>query len=132
MDQISYPLCLLHSSSHLVSELFSSCFSSPQTLIVCGGSQLLQQILWDKFQWHCYYCSPNRTWSLSYSFLDQIDIQLNCSVCVLSFCISTRPGCLQLRVTGLLGDAQYWGWEIDNGGKQEVKVRSCKTILSNK
>jgi hypothetical protein len=30
-----------------------------------------------------------------------------------------------------LGDAQYWGWEIDYGGEQDGKVWSCKTVMFN-
>jgi hypothetical protein len=34
-----------------------------------GGSQLQQQILWNKFNIHCAYFTPNCTWSLNYSVL---------------------------------------------------------------
>jgi hypothetical protein len=34
-----------------------------------GGSQFLQQILWNKFQIRCAYFTPNCTWSPNYSVL---------------------------------------------------------------
>jgi uncharacterized protein YybS (DUF2232 family) len=34
-----------------------------------GGSQLPQQILWNKFHIRCAYFSPSCTWSLNYSVL---------------------------------------------------------------
>jgi hypothetical protein len=34
-----------------------------------GGSQLLQQILWDKFHIRCAYFTPYCTWSPNYSVL---------------------------------------------------------------
>jgi hypothetical protein len=34
-----------------------------------GGSQLPQQILWNKFHIRCAYFTPNCTWSLNYSVL---------------------------------------------------------------
>jgi hypothetical protein len=34
-----------------------------------GGSQLLQQILWNKFHIRCAFFTPNCTWSLNYSVL---------------------------------------------------------------
>jgi hypothetical protein len=35
--------------------------------MINGGSQLLQQILWDQLQFRCAFFTPNRTWSLNYS-----------------------------------------------------------------
>jgi hypothetical protein len=37
-----------------------------------GGSQLPQQILWNKFHIRCAYFTPNCTWSLNYSVLVHI------------------------------------------------------------
>jgi hypothetical protein len=34
-----------------------------------GGSQLLQQLFWDKLQFRCAYFIPNRTWSPMWSGL---------------------------------------------------------------
>jgi hypothetical protein len=34
-----------------------------------SGSQLPQQILWNKFHIRCAYFTPNCTWSLNYSVL---------------------------------------------------------------
>jgi hypothetical protein len=34
-----------------------------------GGSQLPQQILWNKFHIRCAYFTPNCTWSPNYSVL---------------------------------------------------------------
>jgi hypothetical protein len=34
-----------------------------------GGSQLPQQIFWNKFHIRCAYFTPNCTWSLNYSVL---------------------------------------------------------------
>jgi hypothetical protein len=34
-----------------------------------GGSQLLQQILWNKFHIRCAYFTPNCTWSPNYSVI---------------------------------------------------------------
>jgi hypothetical protein len=40
-----------------------------------GGSQLPQQILWNKFHIRCAYFTPNCTWSLNYSVLVQYGLR---------------------------------------------------------
>jgi hypothetical protein len=48
-----------------------------------GGSQLSQQISWNKFHIRCAYFTPNCTWSLNYSVLVKCKKGVSKNKCIL-------------------------------------------------
>jgi hypothetical protein len=59
-----------------------------------GGSQLPQQILWNKFHIRCAYSTPNCTWSLNYSVLVSDTFSGN----TMRVHLTTAPGVLVIWV----------------------------------
>jgi hypothetical protein len=69
-------------------------------------------------------------WRHNYGIKDAAAATHSVCVVILYFNASWMPTVYELLV--FLDNAQYWVWEIDNGGKLDAKVWSFKTVLSNK